>query len=328
MLKMVTVFSRRPDMPADAFYDYWHNHHAALVREFEPTLRVRRYVQSPRIPSELMDHFVTDRGWIDDYDALTEVWFDSERDMLEAFGTPEGQAASRRLAEDEAVFIDMDRVVSFLSVEREVIGLHEFAEDGAPASTRHAEVVMGADQQLRQGNIALAERVIRTCGALRAEEVRDDFAEDAVLALPYAPSGTLREVAGRDAIIDYIGLLRDYIPAGIFREHRFDTLAADPNEVIARYSARTELLTTGRPYENTYVTLIQIGDGKVTRYTEYFDPINWIVAQGGKVERRAPARCGLRGYAPGVASAQRASLERDTAARRAGSEPAAGPAAA
>jgi ketosteroid isomerase-like protein len=143
---------------------------------------------------------------------------------------------------------------------------------------------MMADIGLRKANLALAERVIRTCGELRPADVRNDFADDAVLSLPYAPEGTPREVTGREAIIDYIGLLRDYIPAGIFVGHTFDTLAGDPNQVVARYSASTELLTTGNAYENTYVTLIDIRDGKVTRYTEFFDPINWIVAQGGKVE--------------------------------------------
>jgi hypothetical protein len=93
VLKMVTVFSRRPDMPADAFYDYWHNQHAALVRELAPALGVRRYVQSPRVPSELMDHFVTGRGWIDDYDALTEVWFTGEHDMRP--GTSRSRAGDR-----------------------------------------------------------------------------------------------------------------------------------------------------------------------------------------------------------------------------------------
>src|ERR1051325_3292420 len=107
MLKMVTVFSRRPDLTPEEFYDHWHHRHAPLIQEVASTLRVRRYVQSPRVPSRVIDDFVSGRGWIDDYDALTEVWWDSEQDMLEAFGTPEGQAASERLAEDEARFIDM-----------------------------------------------------------------------------------------------------------------------------------------------------------------------------------------------------------------------------
>ena len=138
--------------------------------------------------------------------------------------------------------------------------------------------------QLREANITLAERVIKTCGNLRPQDVRDDFAEDAVLSLPYAPAGTPKTVTGRDDVISYIELLADYIEPGIFEGHVFDTLACDPGLVVAQYSASTILLTTGQPYENTYVTLITIRDGKVTRYEEFFDPINWLVAQGGAVQ--------------------------------------------
>lgn len=146
---------------------------------------------------------------------------------------------------------------------------------------------MNTDSTLRAQNLALAERVVKTCGNLRAEEVREDFADDAVLALPYAHGATPREIVGRDAIIDYIGLLGDHFRQGIFTGHAFDTLADNPNEVIARYTASTDLLSSGNPYENSYVTLIEVRDGKVVRYTEYFDPINWIVAQGGSVEAAA-----------------------------------------
>jgi len=118
--------------------------------------------------------------------------------------------------------------------------------------------------------------------------VREDFSEDAVLALPYAPAGTPKETVGRDEVVRYIAQLRDYIPPGIFVDHDFDTLAGDPTLVVARYSATTELLTTGLPYENTYVTLITVRDGKVTRYEEFFNPINWLVAQGGSMSP-APA---------------------------------------
>ena len=137
---------------------------------------------------------------------------------------------------------------------------------------------------LRAANIALAERVITTCGNLRPQEVREDFAEDAVLALPYAPAGTPKETVGRDQIVAYISLLGNYIEPGIFADHAFDTLAGDPGVVVARYSASTRLLTTGSPYENTYITLVTVRDGKVARYEEFFDPINWLIAQGGVVE--------------------------------------------
>jgi ketosteroid isomerase-like protein len=141
-----------------------------------------------------------------------------------------------------------------------------------------------ANEKLREANIALAERVIRTCGNLRPHDVREDFAENAVLALPYAPEGTPKETVGRDRVVAYISLLSNYIEPGIFVDHEFDTLANDPGVVVARYSASTKLLTTGRSYENTYITLVTVRDAKVVRYEEFFDPINWLTAQGGRVQ--------------------------------------------
>jgi uncharacterized protein len=134
------------------------------------------------------------------------------------------------------------------------------------------------DATLREANIAVAERVLRACGDLQAASVRDDFAPDAVFALPYAPPGTPRETVGRDAIVAFVTMLGDFFPPGAFTGHTFDTLAGDPGQVIARYAVRTTLLTTGKPYENTYITLLAIRDGQVARLTEFFDPLSWLTA--------------------------------------------------
>ena len=136
---------------------------------------------------------------------------------------------------------------------------------------------------LRAQNIEIARRVITTCGNLEPELIREDFSEDVVLALPYAPAGTPKEVAGRENVIAYIQLLADYLPAGVFTGHSFQTLHEDPGIVMSLYSATTEVLTTGLPYSNSYVTFITVRDGLVTRYEEFFDPLNWLLAQGAKV---------------------------------------------
>jgi hypothetical protein len=136
---------------------------------------------------------------------------------------------------------------------------------------------------LRAQNIEIAGRVITTCGNLEPEKVRRDFNEDAVLALPYAPDGTPKEVVGREDVIAYVKLLADYLPPGVFTDHVFDTLHDDPGVVVARYAATTRVLTTGLPYQNVYVTFVTVRDGLVTRYEEFFDPLNWLAAQGATV---------------------------------------------
>ncbi len=54
------------------------------------------------------------------YDGITEVWWDSLDDLVAALRTPEGQAASQALLEDERQFIDVPRSFIFLTEEHTI----------------------------------------------------------------------------------------------------------------------------------------------------------------------------------------------------------------
>ncbi len=103
---MVFCLRRLPGLDAQEFSRYWREEHAALFAGFAQTLRVRRYTQSHRLPSRVNDALRSYRGAPDGYDGVAEVWFDSLQDLLEALGSPEGQAAAEALVEDEKRFID------------------------------------------------------------------------------------------------------------------------------------------------------------------------------------------------------------------------------
>lgn len=75
----------------------------------------------------------------------------------------------------------------------------------------------------------------------------------------------------------------DYLPPGVVTGHSFDTMHDDPGVVMALYSADTDVLTTGFPYSNDYVPFVTVREGLVTRHEEFFDPLNWLVAQGATV---------------------------------------------
>jgi uncharacterized protein (TIGR02118 family) len=121
MVKLVILFSRRPELTQEAFEEYWRNDHAQLVNKLADALRLRRYVQSRNIHHGLIDAFAAARGFSGAADGLVEVWWESEEEMQAAFASPEGQAASAELSEDEARFCDMSTAVAFLSVENEVL---------------------------------------------------------------------------------------------------------------------------------------------------------------------------------------------------------------
>ena len=57
------------------------------------------------------------------YDGITEVWWESVEDMMAGLDTPEGRAANRALAEDEAKFIDHKRSFIFMTEEHTIFDL-------------------------------------------------------------------------------------------------------------------------------------------------------------------------------------------------------------
>ena len=60
------------------------------------------------------------RGMLPKYDGVAEVWFESEEDLMEAMGSPEGQRLSTALLEDERNFIDHSKSSAFIVREYEL----------------------------------------------------------------------------------------------------------------------------------------------------------------------------------------------------------------
>jgi hypothetical protein len=87
------------------------------VKSFAKTLKARRYVQSHTLDSPLNAHAQQPRGTQEPYDGLTEIWWNSDQELIAALQTPEGQRANQLLAEDEARFCDLPRCSVFFTEE-------------------------------------------------------------------------------------------------------------------------------------------------------------------------------------------------------------------
>ena len=55
-----------------------------------------------------------------EYDGVAEVWFESEEEMMEAMGSPEGQKLVAALLEEEGKFVDHSRSSAFIVREHEL----------------------------------------------------------------------------------------------------------------------------------------------------------------------------------------------------------------
>jgi uncharacterized protein (TIGR02118 family) len=103
MIKLVYCITKKASLTDQEFFDYWENIHGPIGARIP---RLRKLVQSHRltIPGDKRRS---------DYDGMAELWFDDLEALLAARESPEWKAST----EDEANFIDHDRVAYFVSEE-------------------------------------------------------------------------------------------------------------------------------------------------------------------------------------------------------------------
>ena len=104
------------------------------------------------------------------------------------------------------------------------------------------------------------------------ETFPDIFAEDGVLEYPLAPPGLNTLIAGRDAITANFQRIRKLL--------RIDSVAdvseievCDRDLVVLELSGYGKGLTTKEAYKQRYISVIQLHDGNIVHYKDYWSPI-------------------------------------------------------
>ena len=122
VIKLTFAVRRREDIEPEEFHRYWRDEHGPLVRSFQATLGMRRYVQVHRMETPLNDVLQASRNALEPFDGTAELWWDDLDALTAASSTPEGVAAGQALLTDEARFIDLARSALWLGEEVEIIG--------------------------------------------------------------------------------------------------------------------------------------------------------------------------------------------------------------
>lgn len=123
---------------------------------------------------------------------------------------------------------------------------------------------MSNDEESR--NIATLRAALAAVGDVDAQMAH--YADDAVFEFPYAsPPG---RIEGKQVIAEYLsGAL------AVFRMKLTVTdvyPTTDPDTVIAEFRSEGTVTTTGKPYENTYITVMRFRDGLIVSQKEFYNP--------------------------------------------------------
>lgn len=108
MIKLTFCVTRKPEISEEDFHDYWLNNHGPLVKSVRKDLHIAKYIQTHAINTPANEATAAVRGAPVRYDGIAELWWENEEALAKA-GSPEGQAASALLLEDEAKMIDFSK---------------------------------------------------------------------------------------------------------------------------------------------------------------------------------------------------------------------------
>ena len=111
------------------------------------------------------------------------------------------------------------------------------------------------------------------------EDYFDLLADDVVFEYVISVPGYPQRVEGRQNVID---LYFDYDSFMTVRSADNLRVYRDPAASVAvlEYEVHGESVQTGRTYDNRFVSIVTIKDGKVTRWRDYLDPVAVFDAAG------------------------------------------------
>ena len=121
-------------------------------------------------------------------------------------------------------------------------------------------------------------------GLADGEDYFDLLADDVVFEYIISVPGYPKRVEGRQNIIDLYGDYDSFLTvrsADNLRVYR----DLEASVVVLEYEVHGESVQTGRPYDNRFVSIVTIKDGKVTWWRDYLDPVAVFDASGWPGER-------------------------------------------
>jgi len=127
----------------------------------------------------------------------------------------------------------------------------------------------------------LVRRFFAALSSLRPDDWIALWHEDGVFDQPFPPEpGYPARLEGVEAIHNHVRSIDQ-----VFGELTFHDLVVhatdDPQLFVATLRSEGSVVATGHRYENEYVTLLRLRDGKVVQYREFFNPLKVLEAFGG-----------------------------------------------
>jgi uncharacterized protein len=138
---------------------------------------------------------------------------------------------------------------------------------------------MSDPQKLRERAQAVFARNLEMVAQARIREWVDLFAEDGTLEFPYCPPGIPWRFTGHEALYEHMRHFPEQLDL-TFSEPVFHE-TTDPELVIAEFTGTGTAVPTGRPVNQTFISVVRTRDGRITLFRDFWNPLVILEALGG-----------------------------------------------
>lgn len=107
-------------------------------------------------------------------------------------------------------------------------------------------------------------------------EIYDD---QVVFDFPYAPKHHTQSLAGREAVIGFLSRIGEFFSGYTIKNAVFIE-TPNPDVIVTEYSCEATNVETQSYYEQKYIAIVTLAEGKILHVKEYYNPILVLVAFG------------------------------------------------
>ena len=127
---------------------------------------------------------------------------------------------------------------------------------------------------------ALLREALGDLLAPEAHSLLEMCAEEIVFEFPFSPPGLTQRLVGKAALAAYLPTVATSITIESMSLGR--VLVSSKADVAAiEFSCKGRANQTGARYDQDYVTLVDLGNGLITRYRDYWNPLVVLAALNG-----------------------------------------------
>lgn len=105
-------------------------------------------------------------------------------------------------------------------------------------------------------------------------------ADDIVFQFPYAPAGSVTEVRGKAKLAAYLAKVGTLIVFDVM-EMPVTHASKDGETFVIEFSCKGRGVATGARYDQSYISVLRVCDGRIVQYRDYWNPLVLLSAVGG-----------------------------------------------